>query len=800
MRDVLPKNQFTFVMRMFNKLVLSAARLFSWSLQLIVVPFRIVWGKQGCRLYLFRRIVATPLMALTLMFCSILTAQTFFPQLLANQWFVSFVSSFSEEVNLDDTKPGVVAANTKKNGESGWSAVASTAGAYPAMVSTSVSEEVFGDGPHYSESAEYVRCDVLVSGPDSRPFKDGHPIENPVGNTVAFSHEWVNLTAISEEWQVFKRGMEHEEKYCEQPSKLRYGGIVERDQIKFETEITNRNRNIPPNMSEYTLKKKKVHTQRWSFSNTIRLFTTFRTWHTGDLEAIPPELKNPGDNETSKFSTVLVFDICEVGWGKWETAKNKDYLICKPEIVYGEENLAEIREHIEFRSYQSDTRIYVIPHMVGEGQGIRDGHIMFTGSAVRKVGQFGVYHIKLMFMGDDRFKNETIQVLNSTLGRLGHKPGIKKANLLKRWTRNAPGTDYLRDNYHSPFECGGIWVGPGVSPNVHGSRKTLHTAVIQLEKNDSIGNEPPQQTNTESFSVDNQSALKSKVLERNSRFLGSLDLANDSLLNLMNQDLEVDFNALDPVQQLVKTKEFYVERMSNQVSRMQEKQNQWETYCQWVDSRQEWIDNYPFEPTYHRTLKFSKAFTEIERPRYNPRNRFRTESFDDYNKYLKKSTAVFNANLAELSANSERVYNHAQLKTFYSNYLGYTEEFEMMHDILKEFGYGDNTIIHINLFRALTRYNSEIHEDPNQMSPYNCTWAERQKRNLSLIKGHLLLRRAYLNGEPKPSLDEVEAIRTKLINEIPREGFVDIEERFGLNAVNNKYRKELKEGDPLLYR
>ena len=59
---------------------------------------------------------------------------------------------------------------------------------------------------------------------------------------------------------------------------------------------------------------------------------------------------------------------------------------------------------------------------------------------------------------------------------------------------------------------------------------------------------------------------------------------------------------------------------------------------------------------------------------------------------------------------------------------------------------------------------------------------------------------AYLNDEPKPSLDEVEAIRTKLVTEISREGFDDIEERFGLNAINNNYRKELKEGDPLLYK
>ena len=146
-RDVLLKNQSTFAMRVFNKLVQLAARFFSWSLQLIVVPFRIVWGKQGCRLYLFRRMVATPLLALMLMFCFILTAQVFIPQLSANQRFVSFVTSFSAALIPDATKPGAAAAFPKKNGESGWNAIAETAGAYPAMVSTSVSEEVFGADP-----------------------------------------------------------------------------------------------------------------------------------------------------------------------------------------------------------------------------------------------------------------------------------------------------------------------------------------------------------------------------------------------------------------------------------------------------------------------------------------------------------------------------------------------------------------------------------------------------------------------------------------------------------------------------
>ena len=114
------------------------------------------------------------------------------------------------------------------------------------------------------------------------------------------------------------------------------------------------------------------------------MFTRFRTWHTGDLlTEIPSELQKAGDNETSKFHGLLAFDICEVSWGKWETVKNKDYQICKPEIVYGKENLVEVREHIEFDSFQSDMGFYVIPVMVGEGQGIRDGLIEFTGCAVR---------------------------------------------------------------------------------------------------------------------------------------------------------------------------------------------------------------------------------------------------------------------------------------------------------------------------------------------------------------------------------------------------------------------------------
>ena len=175
-----------------------------------------------------------------------------------------------------------------------------------------------------------------------------------------------------------------------------------------------------------------------------------------------------------------------------------------------------------------------------------------------------------------------------------------------------------------------------------------------------VGNYLSPPNNPEFFFEKKQSPLnRSNVPAQASRSLDSLALPNEPFLNSMNQGSEVDFNALDPVQQLVRIKELDAVWISKQVSRIKEKQNKWEKYYQWVDSRKELIDNYPFEPTYHPTLRYSKAFLVIERPGYNVSNKLSTESNDDYNKYLKESRAEYNAKYARKYKVNKNMQNHS---------------------------------------------------------------------------------------------------------------------------------------------
>ena len=230
-------------------------------------------------------------------------------------------------------------------------------------------------------------------------------------------------------------------------------------------------------------------------------------------------------------------------------------------------------------------------------------------------------------------------------------------------------------------------------------------------------------------------------------------------------------------------------------------------------SRKDWIDNYPFEPTYHPDIVFSQ-----EKLDENRRESESLESRDiDPNDFLlrpgnqqdhlmemikaqEESTREYNAEIERLSKYPTMIANHSYLKSFYKSQMGYTEEFEMMHRIVDEFGYGENTIMQLYLFYALMRYNTELHYHPDEISPYGYPWGERQNTNWEMIRAHIVVYDAFLNGEPKPSRDEAEEMRVRMVNEIPGDGFFDMEERFGIVAVNSRYEEELEDGDPLLYR
>ena len=251
---------------------------------------------------------------------------------------------------------------------------------------------------------------------------------------------------------------------------------------------------------------------------------------------------------------------------------------------------------------------------------------------------------------------------------------------------------------------------------------------------------------------------------------------------------------------------------------------------EWWESRQDWVDRFPFEPTPHPEITFDPTV-------YDPRKAFRGEWPQE-----KKNKAYWEM--------MRRVEHHSLLKDFYDSWVRYTEEFEHLHDIVQEeLGEVGSTVALAVTFRTLAKYHKAAQRDPDSIyrenvrvelpkpEPVNTmvalgpefyslplekqiqisnelidaqieamranntqkyevrdvTWAERTERLATLIIGPLVNQRTGWEGIPK---EQAIAIRDRLINEIPAAGFLELPELIW--AYNGKYMGELKPGDPLL--
>ena len=264
---------------------------------------------------------------------------------------------------------------------------------------------------------------------------------------------------------------------------------------------------------------------------------------------------------------------------------------------------------------------------------------------------------------------------------------------------------------------------------------------------------------------------------------------------------------------------------------------------EWWESRQDWVDRFPFEPTPHPEITFDSSV-------YDPTRRQAEEEMDD--DYWK----MFG--LAR---------NHSFLQRFYESRLPYTEEFEQLYDIVKEeIGEekADNTVNLGWTFNTLRKYHQAKTQDPDDVYQRNAkvtqvpqnpppsmpdmlagltpeqlnayiALPEREKRKMtaelraSRIKEWEEKVQAYENsfqpqtrditwGEEVESLKEcilgaltgndenpdqlwipIEqalAIRERLINEIPAEGFINMDDpEFG---YVRSYYANLKTGDKML--
>ena len=257
----------------------------------------------------------------------------------------------------------------------------------------------------------------------------------------------------------------------------------------------------------------------------------------------------------------------------------------------------------------------------------------------------------------------------------------------------------------------------------------------------------------------------------------------------------------------------------------------------WWESRQEWVERFPFEPTFHQEIKYDPNVYDAKGSAHWPEE--------------KKDKAFWDM--------MRRVQNHGFLRHFYASYLPYTKEFEQMCNIIEEeFGEVDDPIPLGWTFNALKDYHLAVQRDPDEIYMENArvenepslppepviisaedlgeefqdlpvedqnmlvreltkdymkehmkdyqafgmpsyevrdiTWGEETENLKECILGPLVNPKEIgdLGMEESVAL----AIQERLINEIPAEGFL----RMGKEvfAYNSKYESELKPGDPLL--
>lgn len=260
---------------------------------------------------------------------------------------------------------------------------------------------------------------------------------------------------------------------------------------------------------------------------------------------------------------------------------------------------------------------------------------------------------------------------------------------------------------------------------------------------------------------------------------------------------------------------------------------------EWWESRQDWIDRFPFEPTYHPEITFDSAVYD---PSNLPPREERDEAYEQHR---------------------DLVWNHSFLRKFYESRLPYTEEFEQMHDIItEEVGEIDNIIDIGRTFESLKDYhhakakapdaiyrkNVQVYQPqpppqpppsivdgltPQQLAAYKAlpgrerrsmtaelreeraqemrkrieafqasqryetvdmTWREQAERKKDAILGALMI--DDNEEQPRMSREQATGILDRLLNEIPGEGFLEMP-KTGF-AYSTKYMKELKTGDPLL--
>ena len=261
---------------------------------------------------------------------------------------------------------------------------------------------------------------------------------------------------------------------------------------------------------------------------------------------------------------------------------------------------------------------------------------------------------------------------------------------------------------------------------------------------------------------------------------------------------------------------------------------------EWRESRKEWIERFPFEPTPHPEI---------------------THDPDVYDPVSEEEWPEEKAELYSKMASI--VDNHTFLKGFYNSKLPYTEEFEQMYDIVKEeLGEELHPIPLAKAFETIKDYHKAAQREPDSVFRKNVrvrrpmpkqepviiavknlppegqatlqsmskqeqfkfmmetaeeirrennphfdkpvevrdvTWADRADKLKELILGAITAPPVRREDDSRlMSMEKATEIRDRLLNEIPAAGFLDMPET-GF-AYSEEYEYELKPGDPYLIR
>ena len=195
----------------------------------------------------------------------------------------------------------------------------------------------------------------------------------------------------------------------------------------------------------------------------------------------------------------------------------------------------------------------------------------------------------------------------------------------------------------------------------------------------------------------------------------------------------------------------------------------------WED-RKEWVENFPFEPSYHPELTYVPPQGE----KWNVRD-------EDEEKMM------------------FAVARHGFIRRFYENPLRYTRGFEMLVKIMEEYGYGNSPERIGNVYSTVKDYyelSAKAAEDPEGRASgitFNergySTWQEKADRYYRGIIGNMRDRNRLLPGEERMPTEIAAEIRERILTEIPEEEFTQYQ---GWFAYKHDYEKDLKPGDPLL--